>query len=204
MPGLPQEVYPELQQVLGGCLQVSGYDLEGLQGDTIRDHVAQLNRFSPALLRKLRFRGLKSIEIGKGSVADFPGYEHLVGVEAPGHRSGITYADIAGGYDARAKRLLLGTQGLNLAGLVAHELGHAMGDLLGIYETPVLKSGYERNARAGNLESYFLDGGNPSRRGLEEFFADLVKDAILQGRATSLYGQDVQAFIQSLTRREVW
>lgn len=195
MSGLPSNVYPDLQRVLGRSLEVRGFTLSGPEGELIRDHLKQLSRFSPRLLRKLLLAGLSRIEIGPGSVAHFSGYEHLANTQAPGHRDGITLSDIAGAYDSGPKRVILGTQGIRVDGLVPHEMGHAMGDLLGFYQDRNLQTGYLKNAKAGTLERFYLDAGEPSRRGLEEFFADLVRSVILHGRVPRHFGPEIEAFV---------
>ena len=157
--------------------------------------MAQLDRFSFILLRRLVFNGLKRIEIGPGSVADFSGYEQLAYSQPLGHSNEVTFSDIAGLYDSSLKRIVLGTQGLKLEGLVPHELGHALGELLGYYEDPELRTGYLKNAKAGRLYSFYLDNGEPSERGLKEFFADLIMDAILRGRATKHYGVEIERLL---------
>lgn len=195
MPGLPEEAYPALQKALGNTLQVAGYGMGGPEGDLIRCHVAQLGRFSPRLFRKLKLKGLKRIEIGPGSVADFPGYEHLANTQAIGHPEGMTFSDVAGGYDSMQNRLILGTRGMEVRGLVPHEMGHVLGDLLGFYNDDTLTRSYSRNAKNGNLDAYYLDGGEPSPRGLQEFFADLVMSAILRGKVPERYGSEIHNLI---------
>lgn len=46
MPGLPSDVYPDLQKALGKVLEVRGFALSGPVGDLIRDHVAQLDHIA--------------------------------------------------------------------------------------------------------------------------------------------------------------
>lgn len=202
MTGLPVNEYKELQSVLGSSLHVRGFALSGPGGDVIRNHLAQLDRFSLTLLRRLRLNGLNSIEIGPGSVADFSGYEHLANIQPPGHHDGVTFSDIAGLYDSGLKRVILGNQGLSVEGLVPHELGHAMGDLLGIYQNKELRAGYLNNANTGRLAAFFLDQGEPSERGLREFFADLVMNAILTGRATRYYGPEIERLVAGQLLRD--
>jgi len=180
---------------LGKRLEVRGGALPGPEGDLIRDHVAHLGRSKPKLFRRLLLKGLKRIEIGPGSVADFSGYEHLANLQAQGHPEGLTYSDIAGGYDSAQNRLILGTRGMEVRGLVPHEMGHVLGDLLGYYNDKTLNLVYLRNAKMGNLDQYYLDSGEPSVRGLHEFFADLVMNAIMRGKIPDRYGPEIHDFI---------
>lgn len=146
-------------------------------------------------MRRLRLSGLNLIEIGPGSVADFSGYEQLRNIQPPGYPSDVTFGDIAGLYDAQLGRIVIGTRGLEVDGVVAREIDHAMGDLLGFYQDADLRAGYLKNATAGRLYSLYLDNGAPSERGMKEFFADLVMNAILTGRASTCYGAEIERLV---------
>jgi len=201
--GLPQGEYNSLQDALGGVLRVQGYDLDSDEGNIIRAHVADLARIPDRLLAKLKREGLERIDIGPGSVPDFEGFEHLRKVQAPGYGPGVTWADIAGGYDSLTRRLVAGSRGLDVDRVISHEIGHALGGILSYNDDFRLIEAYEKAFKSGALKKFYLDEGKPSVRGRMEFLADAVGYAIIEGRPNEAFGQQFAEFIRNTVLRGV-
>ena len=172
--------YSRLSEELGDGLRVIDARINAQEAAIINEHVAGLLAVPAGVLSKLRAHGLARIQIGKGGVANFPGFEAFQGVQIPTAPRGVTWDQARGAYIAGRREVILGTGSHGYNGTTLHETGHAMGDLLGHDSSLILSSEY-RTKSSGSLRkvSAYYPGGRLTDRGKKEFFAESVSLGIM-------------------------
>ncbi|MBL7645795.1 MAG: hypothetical protein JNK74_06340 [Candidatus Hydrogenedentes bacterium] len=195
--------YSRLSEALGDGLRVIDARINTQEAAIIHEHVAGLLAVPAGVLSKLRSHGLARIQIGKGGVAGFPGFEEYQGIQIPTAPRGVTWDDARGAYIAGRREVILGTGRHGYSGTATHEVGHALGHLLSYDLSEILQREYKAqlNGIFGKNSAYY-----PNRRlsatGCKEFFAETVGLGILSPDALRAnFSHDYYEFIMKVTLR---
>jgi hypothetical protein len=189
--------YSRLSEELGDGLRVINARINAKEAAIIQEHVAGLLAVPAGVLSKLRTHGLARIQIGKGGVASFPGYEAYQSIQIPESPCGITWNEARGAYLPSRREILLGTGSHGYRETALHEIGHALGDLNGYESSYLLAREYAFQADGvfGRNRAFYPNGCK-SARGRKEFFAESVSFAIInRAKALRLFGPEYAAFL---------
>jgi hypothetical protein len=176
IPGLGDQVRSELDRahaVWGDSLNVKG-ERFGL----VQAQVGELAHLEPQVAQGLVDAGVK-IHVGPGPSTDLDEMWHLSDERARGW--GNTYLDKVGGFYSPTSRSVIvsATAPSSTSGLMAHEVGHAIGDVYKIDSHPELADHHHRVYN--QVRSYFKQGGKGSFAGKQELWAEGVS-AVLRNR----------------------
>ncbi len=192
--------YSRLSEALGDGLRVIDARINAQEAAIIHEHVAGLLAVLVGVLSKLRSHGLARIQIGKGGVASFPGFEEYQGIQIPTALRGVTWDDARGAYISSRRGIVLGTGKHGYKGTTLHEVGHALGDLEGYDDSLLLLNEYTKqaNSKIGRLDTYYPDNClTPTGR--EEFFAESVALAIMDpSKAVELFSPEYIDFLLTI------
>lgn len=153
------------------------------------------------VLAKLATHGLARVQIGKGGVASFPGYESFSHTQIPTAPRGAKWSDARGAYIPSRKEIILGTGSYGYEGTAAHEIGHALGDLSGYESSEILAWEYRIQANGiFGRNSAFYANRQLSATGCKEFFAETVSLGIMSPDALEAnFSRDYVNFIMKVT-----
>lgn len=189
--------YSRLSEALGDGLRVIDARINAQEAAIIHEHVAGLLAVPVGVLLKLRTHGLARIQIGRGGVASFPGYEAYQSIQVPTAPRGVTWDDARGAYISSRKEMVLGTGSFGYEGTATHEIGHALGDLMGYDNSLRLASEYRAKSRGSlrKVSAYYPDG-RLTDRGKKEFFAETVSLGIMsRGSLKAFFSDAYYTFI---------
>lgn len=117
---------------------------------------------------------LEHVWIGKGPVCAFPGFEDYANEPIPGS-PGRTYLDVPCSYNWERHTILLGSEPRSeidkAESAAMHEVGHALGNILGYDDDYRLKAEFGR-----------LSARLPTSVGMREFFALSFEHVIMKSR----------------------
>lgn len=195
----PAEVlkqYPQLE-ALQGVLRIEGWD-----DPVIRKHVADLAQYPPGLLKALKAYGLNDLHIGPRPMPFLDSNEGVQGIRPRGWPKGLTWSSVAGGYNSVARSVAAGKADVQdgASSLLQHELGHAVGEILGFNDDPYVKGEYDRLFAATvpnpckpgttlpKLDPYLRQTSADGDRspGRHEFFAESIAVYLTKGRAAAV------------------
>ena len=172
--------WSRLSEELGDGLCVLDAKVSAQESAIIQEHVAGLLAMPAGVLSKLRAHGLARIQIGKGGVASFPGFEAYQGVQIPTAPRGVTWDHARGAYIASRREVILGTGSHGYHVTALHEMGQAMGDLLDHDNSLILAIEYRAKSSVSLRKvSAYYPGGRLTDRGRKEFFAESVSLGIM-------------------------
>lgn len=189
--------YSRLSEALGDGLRVIDARINAQEAAIVHEHAAGLLAVPAGVLSKLRTHGLARIQMGKGGVASFPGFEEYQGIQIPLAPRGVTWDSARGAYISRLKEIALGTGSHGYEGTPTHEIGHALGDLLGYDNSLRLASEYKAKSRGSlrKVSAYYPDG-RLTVRGKKEFFAETVSLGIMsRGSLKAFFSDAYYTFI---------
>lgn len=197
---IPSSEISKLSGVLGDRLTIIDGKLTKTEAEIIQGHMSVLTRVPENVYAKLLDNGFTRIQIGRGGVASFPGYEHLKGVKIP--NTSDTWDVSRGAYNPARKEIVLGTERRGNANSAAHEIGHAIGHLLGIDEDPRLIKGYESVTNPDvRWDNNYYPGGKLTLEGRKEFFAESAALGIMDpAKLRGVLGNDFAGFILGILK----
>lgn len=194
---IPISAYSRLSNELGDRLCVLDARINAREADVILEHVNALVATPKGVLAKLATHGLSRVQIGKGGVASFPGYDLFNHIQIPTAPRGATWSDARGAYISSRKEIILGTGSRGYEGTAAHEVGHALGELMGYDNSLRLAVEYRAKSRGSlrKVSAYYPDG-RLTDRGKKEFFAETVSLGIMsRGSLKAFFSDAYYTFI---------
>jgi hypothetical protein len=192
--------YPELKK-WGGILRVEDYG-----EDIVKSHVRDLAKLPKSMMLKLKKAGLSDIHIAKRGVSQLDHNDQLKGFFFFGYSGdesipkNITWDDVSGLFNAINRSVSAGYSQYNLynpQSTILHEMGHAIGQLLGFYDChELIDTHIELFDR---LNPYFKTGGAGGLVGRQELFAQGVADYLVLGEEKSkeIYGEKFISWIKN-------
>ncbi len=194
LTGDPLQDYPSLG-VLGKTLRIDGYD-----DSVVQQHVRDLALVPESLLAQARKAGIKDIHFGPVGMPYLDSNEYARGVQPRGWPPGMTWDDVPGGYNPRARSVVAGRGDHGCTSLALHEYGHALGHLLN-YDNDVRLIALHKQI-FNRLDPYLRQDGPGGYAGRHELvaegFATVVKDRVL---ATKTYGPEFVHFVEDVMLR---
>lgn len=194
---IPTPAYSRLSQELGDRLTIIDAKLSKGEAEIIQEHMAGLSALPEGVMATLAGAGLSRIQIGKGGVASFPGYEDFREVQVPGAPRGTNWDVSRGAYMPGRKEIVLGTGIYGYEWTAQHEIGHALGDLMRYDSSEIVKREYLSQAKGilGRRPEYYPNG-SPSDLGQKEFFAESLALVIMdRAKAKRLFGRSYLTFL---------
>jgi hypothetical protein len=167
-PPVPVEVrraYPLLFSAMDDALFI--YDAESGQ---VRAKLIDLARVPRRLYQDLRDAGFQGVVIGNRTYPELdPTVAKLKGAPR-GWAPGSTYRDLQGVYSPAARKVYSGVGKSGSASHVLHELGHAVGELLGYNTHSEVVAAQTR--LYDRIHPYYRQGGPGGAAGCSELFAE--------------------------------
>jgi hypothetical protein len=151
------------KEIFGEYLEFRDSDSE-----TVKFHLLSLELFPESILSDLFEHGLV-IVLQNSPIENFPVDVSFIDDHPRGWPEGSTWRGIAGCYQPDSKMVLAGDGLYGCPNLLAHELGHAIGDLLGINWRRDLKFWHSR--LLPYLPAYECQIGSA---GTQEFLAETI------------------------------
>lgn len=177
---IPISAYSRLSNELGDRLCVLDARINAHESEIILEHVEALLAVPEGVLAKLVAHGLARVQIGKGGVASFPGYDAYRELQIPGAPRGVTWEQSRGAYLSSQKEIILGTGSHGYEGTAAHEVGHALGNLSGYESSEILAWEYRNQANGiFGRNTAFYTNRQLSATGRKEFYAETVSLGIM-------------------------
>ena len=185
--------YPNLK-VLDGILKVEDYN-----DPEIKKLVSQLAKYPNSVLLALKKHGLKEIEVANLTPIDMGSNSDLKNVVPRNWPEGSKWENVPGVYNPNHKSVVAGTLAAHGSeGLLSHETGHAVGDLLGFDNSSDLK---EAHKRLYDKISPYLKGSSPGALdGRQEMFAEGLATLLEDGEAKAVSKFD-QQFVDFLKNK---
>jgi hypothetical protein len=161
----------------------------------VGEHLLLLRLVPRTILKRLKAAGLK-IVVGSQPVAKLPEGAHLAGLPMRGHPQGVTWDQGVGAYLRREKTAIIGVVDRFQPGVGSHEVGHAIGDLLGFNRDPRLTAHHVR--LHPRLAPYMQQGGPGGEAGCEELLAIGI-EAVLEAsdQARKLFDEEFVTYIET-------
>lgn len=158
--------------------------MKGQFYDQTKIKVAPLGGFEPKLIQQLTERGVK-IYMGPGASTDLDEMQAYWDERARGW--GNTYLDKVGGFYSPPNRaVIVSSNGQGgSAAVAAHEVGHAIGHVLGMDDSDRLHEWHEK--LYPDLAKYMKQGGKGGRAGKQELWAEGVA-VVIQNRNNAKIG----------------
>lgn len=158
-------------------LLIDNYPVRVFGARSLEQMREQLDAVPPVLAARLAAAGVR-VQIGQGTVTDFPDKMHLRGIRPRGYPAGMTWDGVGAVGPTRGQRVAsVGTDGTGYGNTTLHELGHAVDTALGSAGRNVSDSvefvrlhDAVRTAPAGTVSPYYQQAGAAGR---EEAFASL-------------------------------
>lgn len=172
-------VWQYIAALYGDLVHVTGYEGgSALQQQRVDVVLRDLALVPVGVIEQLRDAGLRGIYVGVGSVTDLDDLGFLRASVPIGWSPGSTYHDVPGVYVPATQVVAVAASGRSTGAvsLALHEIGHAVGDLLGLYLGAGLFLGHIRLAQSDRLSPYFLPAGSELARRelLAELFASVM------------------------------
>lgn len=199
-PRVPPEVearHPDLVRALGEVLRVEDFGSE-----VIQEHVSDLQSLhvaAPRLLPELRARGLREIHIAHRDAVDLDGNPAYADKPVAGLGQSLREAEPLGIYNPVLRTVSVGMGTAYDASVATHELGHAVGHLLGFDDRLETIEAHQR--LFDRLDEHSRIGGAGSFEGRREFFAESLSVLITFGTEEALLRYDAEWI--SFLKREV-
>lgn len=142
--------------------------VEWIRNEKVRMNVEDLGLLSESLVKRLVQAGIK-IKIGPNDILNLSN-EEFFRVTAPRGHAQENWASITGCWDSVKKIAYAGTGNHGSENAVLHEIGHGVGDLLGLDYSPALVGAHKR--LYSRLIPYEQQGGPGALAGRQEFLAE--------------------------------
>lgn len=190
-PRVPPEVearHPDLVRALGEVLRVEDFGSE-----VIQEHVSDLQSLhvaAPHLLPELRARGLREIHIAHRDAVDLDGNPAYADKPVAGLGQSLREAEPLGIYNPVLRTVSVGMGTAYDASVATHELGHAVGHLLGFDDRLETIEAHQR--LFDRLDEHSRIGGAGSFEGRREFFAESLSVLITFGTEEALLRYDAE------------
>ena len=167
-PPVPVEIrreYARLVTALDGRLII--YDADS---QAVRAKLNDLALVPRKLYRELGDAGFQGVVVGDRAYPELdPTVAKLKGAPR-GWAAGSTYRELQGVYSPAARKVYSGLGRSGSASHVLHELGHAVGDLLGYHQHRDVVAAQARCFE--RLHPYYRQGGKGGAAGCSELFAE--------------------------------
>jgi len=184
-------------------------DMLRVEGDSddpaVRAGVASLAKFPAPLLAALRTHGMNGIHIGNVNTPDLDdlGYLRDIKRTAEAWDDRATWDEIGGAFSHSNNVAATGTLQERMAPsraahVTLHEVGHALGDNLGLNDHPELIAAHTRLAKGHRLVPYLHRTGEGDDIGRRELLAEGFAHLLGHGptHAASLYDRAYVRFLQ--------
>lgn len=190
-PRVPPEAearHPDLVRALGEVLRV-----EDFGSAVIQEHVSDLQSLhvaAPHLLPELRARGLREVHIAHRDAVDLDGNPAYADVPVAGLGQTLREAEPLGIYNPVLRTVSVGMGTAYDASVAIHEMGHAVGHLLGFDDRLETIEAHQR--LFDRLDEHSRIGGAGSFEGRREFFAESLSVLITFGTEEALLRYDAE------------
>ncbi|HEY8353953.1 MAG TPA: hypothetical protein VIK69_02960 [Methylophilaceae bacterium] len=183
--------YPELVSALGRVLRVDDEDHPEVQ-----QHLEHLRKVPTKLLTRLREAGLAEIHFANATVPGLDNLHYLKGVQPRGWPPGMTWDIVPGAYSPKEKAVVAGVGRHGSVSVALHELGHAVGDLLGYNDHPDLIQAHKEVFE--KLKPYHQQDGPGGVAGRQEMLAEGFATYLILGRkmAVRMFGELFVNFLE--------
>ncbi|MBI2298258.1 MAG: hypothetical protein HYU66_04780 [Armatimonadetes bacterium] len=181
-------------------------NLEGLRGHLtvtdaadpeVQDHLDDLALLPRALYERLAAAGVQ-VYVGCGNLTELDDNGDLIGVRPPGSPFGSRYEHFGGLYRFDRREVTIGTVPPSQTNRALHEVGHAVGDVLGYNGSSELAAAF--NASFAGLPDAVKQYGRTARgrrETLAETFAATVES---EAGARVLFGDPLVEFALGMLR----
>ncbi|MBI2266621.1 MAG: hypothetical protein HYU64_15900 [Armatimonadetes bacterium] len=181
---------PQLAK-LRGILKVENFELPAIQ-----EHVRDLTKLPTGTVSRLLSAGLKGIRIADKSIRELAPGQSFTAQKPRGWSEGATWDDVHAAYFPGSGIVCVGKGRHDSYSAVLHEIGHAIGDLLGFDDHPLLIEAHKR--LYNKLDSYLKQGGPGGKAGREELLAESTALYLKKGRkeAENTYDGEYVKFLE--------
>ncbi len=172
-------------------------DIQDIDNPVVRQHLYEMGQLPENVLEEIAPKA--KFYVGAATVTGLNANEDKSGVKPQGWPEGLnaTWDDAAGMYDARKRQVAVGIGGqTGSASLAIHQVGHALGNLLGYDNDPALQ---EHHARLHpRLDPYLKGKGPGNKNGRKELLAESLAVYIKRGEEEAIrqYDKDYVAWLK--------